>query len=62
MNHSHKIASKVAIIYIIIGVLWIIVTDYISMTRQKKCSHICDVSAFKGVDLYIHNRDHSYMS
>ncbi|MDF9763570.1 MULTISPECIES: ATP-binding protein [Peribacillus] len=36
MNQSHKIACKVAIIYIIIGVLWIIVTDYISMTQAKE--------------------------
>ncbi|MFD6207610.1 ATP-binding protein [Peribacillus sp. NPDC060253] len=35
MNQSHKIACKVAIIYIIIGVLWIIVTDYISMNQAK---------------------------
>ncbi|MCK1994054.1 PAS domain S-box protein [Peribacillus muralis] len=35
MNHSHKIAGKVAVIYIIIGVLWIFVTDYISMTQAK---------------------------
>ncbi|MBX9955487.1 PAS domain S-box protein [Peribacillus simplex] len=35
MNQSHKIACKVAFIYIFIGVLWIIVTDYISMTQAR---------------------------
>ncbi|MGE6377674.1 ATP-binding protein [Peribacillus muralis] len=35
MNQSHKIAGKVAIIYIIIGVLWIFVSDYFSMTQAK---------------------------
>ncbi|KRF61991.1 PAS domain-containing sensor histidine kinase [Bacillus sp. Soil768D1] len=36
MNQSHKIAIKVAIIYIIIGVLWIIITDSFSMTQAKE--------------------------
>lgn len=39
MNHSHKIAGKVAIIYMIIGALWIFVTDYISMSRAKENVH-----------------------
>ncbi|PJN91034.1 PAS domain-containing sensor histidine kinase [Bacillus sp. mrc49] len=35
MNQTHKIAGKVALIYIIIGVLWIFVSDYFSMTQAK---------------------------
>ncbi len=31
MNHSHKIAIRIAIIYIILGVSWIIVTDFLSL-------------------------------
>lgn len=36
MNHSHKVAGKVAIIYMIIGAIWIFVTDYISMSQAKE--------------------------
>ena len=31
MNHSHKIAIRISIIYIILGVSWIIVTDFLSL-------------------------------
>lgn len=36
MNHSHKVAGKVAIIYMITGAIWIFVTDYISMSQAKE--------------------------
>lgn len=36
MNHSHKVAGKIAIIYMITGAIWIFVTDYISMSQAKE--------------------------
>ena len=31
MRHSQKIAIKVSIIYIALGILWIITTDFLSV-------------------------------
>ena len=35
MKNSRKIAMKVSIIYIILGVSWIIITDFISIDYSK---------------------------
>lgn len=36
MRHSQKIAIKVSIIYIILGLLWLITTDFISLDYSKE--------------------------
>ncbi len=39
MDHSHKIAIRIAIIYIILGVSWIIVTDFLSVDYSNHNFH-----------------------